>query len=200
MRIAVIDSSPLINLAHLNPALELANFFDRVYVPRAVQRELNRKGRFRYRLKRLYATGVFERCATADATNVQLLRAELDEGESEALIQAQERQAQVFIGDDRQARIIAERMGRKSVGTVRVLARLSLEGRVPSVEDLVAILRKDLDFRITNDVIRKAVETAAEPIRSSGMSKHSVWALDDPRVRDVDGRPDVKALRPPKRA
>jgi uncharacterized protein len=164
LRIAVIDSSPLINLAHLNLALELASFFDRVYVPRAVQRELNRKGRFRYRLKKLYATGVFERCATADATNVQFLRAQLDEGESEALIQAQERQAHAFIGDDRQARMIAERMGRKSVGTVRLLARLSLEGRAPGVEALVAVLRKDLGFRITDEVLRQAVEMAAEPI------------------------------------
>jgi len=164
LRTAVIDSSPLINLAHLNLALELANFFDRVYVPRAVQRELNRKGRFRYRLRKLYATGVFARCATADATNVEFLRVELDEGESEALIQAQERQAHAFIGDDRRARIIAERMGRKSVGTVRLLARLSLEGRAPSVEGLVAALRKDLEFRITDEVLRQAVETAAEPI------------------------------------
>lgn len=164
MRIAVIDSSPLINLTHLNLALELANFFDRVYVPRAVQRELNRKRRFRYRLNKLYATGIFERCAAADATNVRLLRAELDEGESEALIQAQERQAHAFIGDDRQARTIADRMGRKSVGTVRLLARLSLEGRAPSVLGLVAVLRKDLDFRITDELLRQAIETASEPI------------------------------------
>src|SRR5207245_1060482 len=129
LRTAVIDSSPLINLAHLNLALDLSMFFDRVYVPRAVQREVNVKGRFRYRLKKLYATGFLERCATADETNVQLLRAELDAGESEALIQAQERQAHVFIGDDRRAREIAERMGRKSVGTARLLARLNLEGR-----------------------------------------------------------------------
>jgi len=164
LRTAVIDSSPLINLAHLNLALELANFFDRVYVPRAVQQELNRKGRFRYRLKKLYATGIFERCRTADATNVRLLRAELDEGESEALIQAQEKQAHAFIGDDRQARVIAERMGRKSVGTVRLLARLSLEGRAASVQGLVAVLRKDLQFRITDEVLRQAVEMASEPI------------------------------------
>jgi len=164
LRIAVIDSSPLINLAHLNLALELANFFDRVYVPRAVQRELNRKGRFRYKLNKLYATGIFERCEAADATNVQLLRAELDEGESEALTQAQERQAHAFIGDDRQARRIAERMGRKSVGTVRLLARLSLEGRAASVDELVAILRKDLEFRITGELLQQAIDTAAEPI------------------------------------
>lgn len=133
-------------------------------MPRAVQRELNRKGRFRYRLKKLYGTGIFERCATADATNVELLRAELDAGESEALIQAQEKEAHAFIGDDKKARVIAERMGRKSVGTVRLLARLKLEGRVGSVEESVAVLRKDLEFRVTDDVIRKAIETAVEPI------------------------------------
>jgi predicted nucleic acid-binding protein len=160
----VIDSSPLINLSHLNLALELANFFDRVYVPRAVHRELNRKGRFRYRLKKLYATGVFERCTTADEWNVRLLRAELDEGESEALIQAQERQMYIFIGDDRRARKIAERMGRRAVGTVRLLARLSLEGRAPEVSALLKILQRDLDFRISDDVFSRALELAAEPI------------------------------------
>ena len=164
MRTAVIDSSPLIKLTHLNLALELANYFDRIFVPRAVQRELNRKGRFRYRLNKLYATGIFVRCAIADATNVDLLRAELDEGESEALIQAQERQAHAFIGDDRRARIIALRMGRTSVGTMRLLARLSLEGKAPSVDKLVLVLRKDLGFRMTDDVLQQAIDMATEPI------------------------------------
>ena len=170
MRIAVIDASPLINLVHLglvirlDLAVQLSNFFDKVYVPRAVQRELNRKGRFRYKLNKLYQTRFFERCATADSTSVQLLRAELDEGESEAIIQAQERQAYAFIGDDRQARMIAERMGRKSVGTVRLLARLHLEGRAPDVERLVAVLRRDLEFRITDEILQQAIEAAAEPI------------------------------------
>ena len=44
MRIAVVDTSPLINLTHLDLAPELALFFDRVHVPRAVQEELNKKG------------------------------------------------------------------------------------------------------------------------------------------------------------
>lgn len=46
MRIAVIDASPLINLTHLNLATDLSLFFDRVYVPRAVQKEVNEKGDF----------------------------------------------------------------------------------------------------------------------------------------------------------
>jgi predicted nucleic acid-binding protein len=164
LRIAVVDASPLINLAHLNLARELTLFFDRVYVPRAVQRELNRKKRFRYRLNKLYATGFFVRCKIADPFNVELLRAELDEGEAEALIQAQEQRALFFIGDERRARQIAARMGRKAVGTLRLLARLNLEGRAPDLPGLVRLLRRDLDFRVSDEIVLRALDLAAEPI------------------------------------
>lgn len=164
MRIAVVDASPLINLSHLNLARDLALFFDRVYVPRAVQQEVNEQGRFRYRLNKLYRTGFFTRCTTADAFNVQLLRAELGKGESEALIQAQEKHALYFIGDDLQARGVAERMGRKPVGTLRLLACLNLEGRAPELPGLVLVLRRDLDFRVSDKIVRQAIDLAAEPI------------------------------------
>ena len=85
MRTAVVDASPLINLVHLDLARELALFFDRVYVPRAVQEEINKKGRFRYRLNKLYRTGFFVRCMTANTIDVRLLQAELDRGEEQKL-------------------------------------------------------------------------------------------------------------------
>jgi predicted nucleic acid-binding protein len=164
LRIAIVDSSPLISLTHLNLAGQLPLFFDRVYVPGSVQREVNRKGRFRYRLNRLYKTGFFARCKAADATNVRLLQAELHEGEAEALIQAQEKQARFFIGDEERARAIAERMGTKPIGTLRLLARLNLEARAPELGSLVRVLRRDLHFRVSDDVVRQAVDIAPEPL------------------------------------
>lgn len=164
MRIAVVDASPLINLTHLNLATELVLFFDRVYVPRAVQEELNKKGRFRYRLNKLYRAGFFTRCVAVDAFNVRLLRDKLDQGEAEALIQAQERQASFFIGDERRARAIATSMGRRAVGTLRLLARLNLEGRAPDLAGLVRILPRDLNFRASDEVVQQAIDLASEPI------------------------------------
>ena len=82
LRIAVVDSSPPHQPYPLGLARELALFFDIVYVPRAVQEELNKKGRFRYRLNKLYSTRFFTRCMTADIFNVQLLQAELDKRRS----------------------------------------------------------------------------------------------------------------------
>lgn len=169
MRIAVIDSSPLINLTHLDLAGKLSQFFNRVYVPSAVQREVNRKGRFRYRLNKLYRTGFFARCTAVDKTNVSLLLSDLGEGEAEALIQAQEKRANeepalFFIGDEPRARQIGEKMGIKPVGTLRLLARLSLEGLAPEVRPLVGKLQRDLGFRVSEKILRQAISIASEPI------------------------------------
>jgi hypothetical protein len=56
-RIAVVDSSPLINLVHLELADTLHLYFDTIYVPRMVHGEVNRKSRFRYRLNRCTPKG-----------------------------------------------------------------------------------------------------------------------------------------------
>ena len=96
--------------------------------------------------------------------NVRLLQAELHKGEAEALIQAQEKQALYFIGDERRARAIAARMGQRAVGTLRLLARLNLEGRAPELSDLVRVLRRDLDFRASDEIVQRAIDLAGEPI------------------------------------
>jgi len=164
VRTAVVDSSVLINLTHLNLVRELALFFDRVYVPRAVHKEVNRKGRFRYRLNRFYETSVLRRCTAANKWNVRLLQAELDLGESEAIIQAQEQSAAFFIGDEKRARQVARNIGPKAIGTLGILARLHLDGRAPELELTVEKLRRDLHFRVSHELIKEAVERASEPI------------------------------------
>lgn len=164
MRTAVVDSSPLINLTHLGLAGRLSLSFDRIYVPRAVHREVNRKARFRYQLKKLYQTGLFMKCVVADETNVRLLRAELHEGEAEALVQAQEKVAMFFIGDEKRAREIAEKMGFTPVGTVRILAPLSQDGLAAEPKSLVRKLRRDLRFRVSDHVVEEAIAIAPQPI------------------------------------
>jgi hypothetical protein len=164
VRTAVIDSSPLINLVHLELAAALALHFDIIYVPRAVQIEVNAKHRFRHRLRKLYKTGVFVRCTSADRTDVELLQTEVDAGEAEALIQAREKNAIAFIGDEKRAREIGSNLGLKPVGTVRILARLHLEHRAQETKDLVRKLRHDLKFRVTEDIVNAAIAQAHEPI------------------------------------
>ena len=164
MRIAVIDSSPLIHLAHLDLAVHLNSFFDVIYVSRSVQQEVNRIGRFRRRLTKLYRRSVFERCSVVDQANVDLMRIELDMGEAEALAQAPERNATFFIVDERAARDMASNKGLKVVGTARLLARLHLDGKAEDPRVLIRKLRRDLGFRIRDDVLEDAIAMASEPI------------------------------------
>ena len=82
-----------------------------------------------------------------DTFNVLLLRAELDDGEAEALIQA---------------RAIATRMGRTDEDTLRLLARFNLERGGRQVSGLVRVLRRELDSRVSNEIVHQAIELAAE--------------------------------------
>jgi predicted nucleic acid-binding protein len=164
MRIAVIDSSCLINLVHLDLASKLPLFFDRIYIPRSVQIEFNRKHRSRYRLNKLLRMGVFERCMCKDETNFRILSAELDAGEAEALVQAQERGADCFLVDERKARVIGLRQGLVPYGTVRLLARFCLDGYAADPWILVRRLRRELRFRVGDDVVEQAIASAETPI------------------------------------
>ncbi len=111
MRSAVIDSSSLRAIAHLNLTTELSLFFDIVYVPRQVQIELNRKHKFRHRLNKLYDTRIFRRCQVANRSNVLLLMPQLDEGEAEGITQAQEKALDRIILDEKKARAVAANVG-----------------------------------------------------------------------------------------
>jgi|ERR1700678_1163452 predicted nucleic acid-binding protein len=164
MRSAVIDSSSLINLTHLGLASKLSLYFSRIYVPRNVQREVNRKHRFRYQLNKLYGAGLFVKCTCKDETNFRLLTLELDPGEAEGLVQAQEQQAEFFLVDERKARAIASRQGLIVCGTVRLLARLSLEGYAGDTWSLVDRLRNERRFRVGDEIVRQAIAEAQDPI------------------------------------
>jgi predicted nucleic acid-binding protein len=164
VRTAVIDSSALIHLDYLGLATKLSNFFDRIYVSSIVEAEVNRKHRFRYRMKKLYVSGKFEKCKCSNVQNRQILEVTIHSGEADAITQAQERNARFFIGDDLDARTVAERMSIQPVGVARLLFRLSVEGDANDPRHLIQKLRRDLGFRISNLVIQEAAAKASEPI------------------------------------
>jgi predicted nucleic acid-binding protein len=164
VRTAVIDSLALIHLDHLGLATKLSNFFDRIYVSSIVEAEVNRKHRFRYRMRKLYGSGKFEKCKSSNVQNRQLLEVTVHSGEADAITQAQERSARFFIGDDLDARTVAARMSIQPVGVARLLFRMNVEGDADDPRRLIQKLRRDLDFRISNLVIQEASAKASQPI------------------------------------
>jgi predicted nucleic acid-binding protein len=164
MRIAIIDSSCLINLAHLKLASKLRLFFDRVYVPRGVQIEVNRKHRARYLLNKLFHDGALQKCACKDETSFQFLIRELDSGEAEALVQAQEQGAEFFLADELKARAISTRRGLTPYGTVRLLAHFCRDGYAEDIWALVRKLKRERGFHVGDEVVEMAIALSETPI------------------------------------
>jgi predicted nucleic acid-binding protein len=165
---AVIDSSPLMYLSHLDLTIKLSQFFDVVLVPAFVEEEVCRKHRFRYRLRSLYNSRVFSKCRTVNEWNRQLLLYEkgIHPGEADAIAQAQEQEISVLILDETAARRSAEKKGKVVLCTAGILSRPYIQGIVKiHSRDLIQRLRKSkLKCRISDQIIEEAMKRAYEPI------------------------------------
>lgn len=165
MRTAIIDSSPLIGLAHLELAGKLSEFFDVVFVPRHVRIEVNRKSKFRYRLKKLLQSEKFERCDFVDQANFLLWQERsLGAGEAAALSQAQEHEIPYLIIDEARARKECGKIGLIAVGTMRIIARLHLQGYGDDPFSAARKLQRDLGFRISKRAIEDSIALASSTI------------------------------------
>lgn len=163
MRTAIIDSSPLINLVHLGLADKLSEIFDAVFIPRHVRDEVNRKSKFRYRLKKLLESEYFQRCDFLDHANFLFWQERgLHNGEAAALSQAQEHDVPYLIVDESEARKECRKLRQISaVGTSRIIFRLHLEGYVEDPSAAIRKLQKDLGFRISKNVIEDSIALAS---------------------------------------
>jgi predicted nucleic acid-binding protein len=133
----VSNSGPLINLAKVGQFALLHNLFQHVTIPPAVFEEVvvqgtGQPGAGETSIARWIARGMIER-----SDIVQLLAAELDRGEAEAIALALQEKADWLLIDERVGRRFAQQVGLKVKGTLGVL----LEGvRRDFIDDLQPLL------------------------------------------------------------
>lgn len=116
---AVANSSVLIALSTIGHlALLPRRFSAGVLVPRAVWREVVETGKGQPGSEEIAsATWLIVR-EMQDTSLVSLLRAELDEGEAEAIALARQEQVSVILLDEKDARRVAQRLNLQVLGTV----------------------------------------------------------------------------------
>jgi uncharacterized protein len=157
--IIVADSSPLISLAILNLLDSLEIVFSEVMVPTEVFRELTEQEKpFMAELKKFLNGKVFE---IKNSLAVQILKKEIDLGESEAIVLALEKNSKLILIDDFKGRKIAELNGLTPIGTLGVLLRLKKLGKIDSIKPLIEILSNH-NIRISDDLKIKILELAKE--------------------------------------
>lgn len=99
--------------------------------------------------------------AVQNRKSLQLLQAAsgLDDGESEAIILADELKSDVLIMDERKGRKVAKKLGIKITGTVGVLLQAYSETMISSDEIKAYLDRlKNSNIRLSESLIQKALE------------------------------------------
>ncbi len=135
--IVVSDATPLIGLAKIDQLHLLKDLFGTIVIPQAVYDEVvthapNRPGA----VEVSQATWI-QIQSVADKTRVAYLRSDLDKGEAEALVLAGELAADWILLDEPKARLAAQLLGLKFIGTVGLLLLAKQTGKISAVRPLL---------------------------------------------------------------
>ena len=137
-------------------------FPEGILLPEVVWREVVDEGTERPGAREVSTANWIKIQKVNDEGMVGLLRAELDEGEAEAIALAHEIRADVVLLDERDARRAAMRMGLKVLGTVGILIGGKQTGKLVSLREQLDALRFQGKFRISQQLCDRVLREAGE--------------------------------------
>lgn len=159
--IVVSDTTPLISLMKASRLDVLQKMFGEILIPEAVFEELTTNESFQEETEQIRNCAFIRRVSVDEQKSVAILRRAtgLDQGESEAIIYADDHQADFLLMDEAAGRKVAKAMGLRIMGTVGVLVNAFEDGILSAedVEDAFEALR-NANRRISEELIQNAME------------------------------------------
>ena len=138
--LVVSDSSPLIALARLSHLELLHTLYDEISIPQAVYDEVVQAGEDRQGATAVAEAAWINVQTVQDIIAVNLLRDQLDQGESEAIVLALETEAQLLLIDEARGRRIAQSKGITHIGTVGIIVLAKRKNLIQSGTTVLAQL------------------------------------------------------------
>ena len=161
--ITVSNSSVLIGLSNIGKlSLLRERFPSGITIPEAVWKEVVEEGKGRPGSSEISSAPWISVRKLEERGLVDLIKIDLDEGESEAIALAFEVKANVVLLDERDARSTALRLGFKVLGTVGILLWGKRAGLVTSVRNELDSLQSIGKFRISKELYIRALLEAGE--------------------------------------
>lgn len=143
----VINTGPLINFAVTNQLVLLEQTFGTITAPQAVLLELDqRQQRYPDILTQVHQSGVVEVKDIQHTVLRDMLLADLDLGEAEAVALAVENSADLIILDESAGRRIARQQKLLVTGTVGCLIEAKRQGHISAIRPLLDGMRQDAGF------------------------------------------------------
>jgi uncharacterized protein len=157
----VADTSPLIFLAKLDRLDLLRKAVDEVLVPHAVVQEIRQRPDWASQKIEDTLRSWLRIEPVKERRFVNLLLADLDHGEAEAIALALEAGAERILMDDLDGRRLARRLGLESVGTLGLLLTARRRGELASLSEEIERLQRE-GFRVSESVVQAILLEAGE--------------------------------------
>lgn len=155
----VSNTTPLIALALLGRLDLLEALYGTVWIPPAVQAEIEAGGT-RAKTDVLKSTPFIHIVPLADPSRLAQL-ANLDQGEAEAIVLAQEAQARLVLLDERLGRKKAKQLGLVVTGVLGILLKAKQHGHIVAVRPLVEQLQQG-SFYLHPTLVAEVLNLARE--------------------------------------
>lgn len=156
----VFNSSPLIFLARLNFLDKFIDSTEHFYLPESVSHEIKAKSdEASAQINQLIESNQLQVRPINLLSLAKSLKERLGHGESEAIALATEFQADYLILDDFAARKEARRLGLNVKGTLAVIRKLQLEGKI-TINNLDQLFQQllELNFRVKREIFQAIFE------------------------------------------
>jgi hypothetical protein len=160
--IVVSNTTPLIGLAVINRFDLLHRYFDEIFIPQAVYDEAVSAGHEIGGAKQAILNAEWIKVAQVkDRLAVEVLLDELDLGEAETIVLANELRAELVLMDERKGRRKLTQLNLPKTGTVGILLKARLDGLIPALKPELELLRQH-HFGISQQVIDNVLRQVGE--------------------------------------
>jgi predicted nucleic acid-binding protein len=146
--IVVSDTSPIANLIQIGRLELLGEVFQEVLIPPVVYEEIMQLGNFGIDLSDFKQANWIKTQSIRDENKINDLLGDLDAGESQAIVLAQEVSADWILIDERAGTKIAESLGLHPIGLVGVLIKAKQRELIEAVVPVILELREIAGFWI----------------------------------------------------
>ena len=163
--IVVSDTTPLISLMKVSKLSLLRDLFGEILIPEAVFQESTTKALHKNEAEEIKRSDYIRVVAVKDRERISLIQrvTGLDLGETEAIVCAEENNADIILIDELKGRQVAQNMNLTMSGSMGVLTAAYEKGLISSdeVEEALSVLRKS-----NQRISEKLIETVLKRIKA----------------------------------
>jgi predicted nucleic acid-binding protein len=160
--IVIADTSVILNLCRVQHEHLLQQLFKRVLIPAEVAGEFARLAKIQKRFTGLVLPGWIEILPAPKSFPMEVIQAELDAGEAAAIALFLKQKADALLIDESLGRSVANKLGIRTIGIVRILIESRDRKLIPRAKVLLDRLENEAGFWISSDLRQRVLQLAGE--------------------------------------